>query len=351
MQVQGRVSCYGHASLITSPLDVTAFVSQATCQCLHNTAGLNCQQCLPFYRHRPFQRGIRWDAAPCLECQCNDRSTTCEHQPLPLAGRCTACTESSAGDQCQECQSGFYHPASFTVDDPFCTACNCSAIGASNTVCNSGLGSQGNASVAGTCLCRPGFVGDQCERCQDGTALNSTSNTCDACQCSAAGAVSNVCNPATGACQCKAGFTGHSCDVCSDGHYPVNGICQPCECSLLGTANASSDCSDQGQCTCKALHQGLACDRCTAGAYSINGTCQDCGCSPLGSQGLVCTQDGICPCLPNGAFVGRACDTCKAGTFVRAVEGGGCCWRKRVASWLTHCLYDRSNRGVPRLHV
>eukprot|EP00045_Choanoeca_perplexa_P018125 m.279018 g.279018 ORF g.279018 m.279018 type:complete len:4572 (-) comp17723_c0_seq1:48-13763(-) len=317
LDVQGRVSCYGHGSTTLSPLDPLAFVASATCHCLHNTTGRNCQQCLPFYRQRPFLRGIRWEAAPCFECECNDRSTTCEHQPLPLSGRCTNCSENTAGDQCEQCQSGFFHVS--TASTPFCTACNCSQIGSTSTICDSGL--NGNASTAGACLCRPGFVGDQCERCQDGTTLNSINNTCDACQCSATGAVSNVCDPLTGACLCKTGFTGKSCSVCATGHYPVNGICQPCGCSLLGTANASVGCSDQGQCACKALHQGLACDRCTDGAYSINGTCQDCGCSPLGSQSLVCGQDGSCACLPNGAFTGRACDTCKPGTYTLAVEG------------------------------
>ena len=57
----GRCKCNGHAS--------TCARNQQTgehyCECDHNTAGKDCQRCLPLFNDRPWRRASRRSANPC----------------------------------------------------------------------------------------------------------------------------------------------------------------------------------------------------------------------------------------------------------------------------------------------
>ncbi|XP_039598474.1 netrin-1-like [Polypterus senegalus] len=62
LQVGGRCKCNGHASrCIRDPQ------GQAICECRHNTAGVDCDMCKPFYYDRPWQRATPEQPHECVD--------------------------------------------------------------------------------------------------------------------------------------------------------------------------------------------------------------------------------------------------------------------------------------------
>lgn len=59
--VGGRCKCNGHASRCTSDRD-----RKLTCDCRHNTAGVDCERCKPFHYDRPWARATEKDANECI---------------------------------------------------------------------------------------------------------------------------------------------------------------------------------------------------------------------------------------------------------------------------------------------
>ena len=86
-----------------------------------------------------------------------------------------------------------------------------------------------------------------------------------------------------GDCVCKPGFTGPRCDRCQLGfhNYPS---CEPCPCTLAGTLNGV--CS--GLCTCKSNVEGRRCDRCKRGYFALHENhaqgCLECFCNGITDQ-------------------------------------------------------------------
>lgn len=61
LSIGGRCKCNGHASQCFLNKD-----GQMQCDCKHNTAGLECERCKPFYYDRPWARGTPRDANQCI---------------------------------------------------------------------------------------------------------------------------------------------------------------------------------------------------------------------------------------------------------------------------------------------
>ena len=222
----------------------------AVCRCEHNTAGPNCEQCLPLYNNKPWAAGTTSSANPCELCNCNNHSDTCEYNEALDSGLCSSCTDNTIGDQCESCDILFYHPSGVPLTDPnTCLSCDCNLVGLTNT---------------SDCL-----RGDN----MDGTD--------------------------SGQCTCKPFVTGRSCDVCLDGYYNLNefdeGGCEPCLCDTLGTISGSGNCDMlSGQCTCKLNVVGRNCSRCVENHFGIE---SEAGCQPCHAQCDECVGFGPTNCL------------------------------------------------------
>uniref|UniRef100_A0A674HD56 Laminin EGF-like domain-containing protein n=1 Tax=Taeniopygia guttata TaxID=59729 RepID=A0A674HD56_TAEGU len=92
-------------------------------------------------------------------CDCNGRSQECYFDPelyraTGHGGHCMACAGNTDGPRCERCRDSFYRLAS----DQGCLPCSCNPVGSLSTQCDS----------YGQCSCKPGVMGDKCDRCQPG---------------------------------------------------------------------------------------------------------------------------------------------------------------------------------------
>uniref|UniRef100_A0A8C4X5F4 Netrin 5 n=1 Tax=Erpetoichthys calabaricus TaxID=27687 RepID=A0A8C4X5F4_ERPCA len=162
LQVGGRCKCNGHASrCIRDPQ------GQAICECRHNTAGVDCDMCKPFYYDRPWQRATPEQPHECVACQCNLHSSRCRFnmELYQLSGRksggvCLNCHHNTAGRHCHYCKDGFARDLSKpTTHRKTCRPCSCHPVGAIGKSCNQ---------TSGQCRCRDGVTGLTCNRCAPG---------------------------------------------------------------------------------------------------------------------------------------------------------------------------------------
>ncbi|KHJ48489.1 Kazal-type serine protease inhibitor domain protein, partial [Trichuris suis] len=112
--------------------------------------------------------------------------------------------------------------------------CLCNRLGSLNEVCDK----------YGKCNCRSHVIGEQCDQCEPGFwgfRLNTGSSVgCIPCNCSSIGSLRNDCEQTSGRCVCKPGVIGLKCEKClveteslaSDG-------CQPLPTKLLANYKAS----------------------------------------------------------------------------------------------------------------
>ncbi|KAF6021171.1 hypothetical protein EB796_020517 [Bugula neritina] len=243
---------------------------QTLCECRHNTAGINCEQCLPLYNNREWRPGYylpvgQGEANECQECECNNHADACIYNRTLGHGVCLDCRDSTIGPFCNTCADGFYSNSTLPLNSTdICIECLCDTSG----------------TVAGDIKC------DE-----------------------------------KGVCACKDNVIGDKCDTCAPHYYGLNtyGECLPCKCTEFGTISGSVCDDDMGQCHCKVTTFGRTCSQCIESYYSFPSAwdeeCLACNCVLGSSTNSHCSEDtGQCDCLPN--LEGRTCSLVKSGFYL-----------------------------------
>uniref|UniRef100_A0A8C3J746 Laminin subunit gamma 2 n=1 Tax=Calidris pygmaea TaxID=425635 RepID=A0A8C3J746_9CHAR len=116
--------------------------------CPLGAAGDNCEYCADGYFGDPAA------SRPCQPCRCNGNVEpnavgNCDRR----TGECLKCIYNTAGFYCDRCKDGFFgNPLAPDPADK-CRACACDSPGAEPLKCGSD----------GSCICKPGFEGPNCE--------------------------------------------------------------------------------------------------------------------------------------------------------------------------------------------
>ncbi|XP_065226711.1 laminin subunit gamma-1 [Planococcus citri] len=226
LSVGARCKCNGHASDCIKSVGQGNAAARFTCRCEHNTAGPDCNECLPFYNDAPWQRASQEDAHECKACNCNGFSRRCYfdkdlYNLTGHGGHCLECSSNRDGPNCERCKLNYFQP----TGELACYPCNCNDIGSWNLQCNS----------EGKCSCKPGVTGDKCDRC-DLNFYDFGPSGCKACGCNIAGSYLNQasCDPYTGKCVCKENVEGDQCSKCKPGYFNLDESnefgCTPCFC-------------------------------------------------------------------------------------------------------------------------
>ncbi|XP_041369322.1 laminin subunit alpha-3-like [Gigantopelta aegis] len=245
---------------------------QFHCQCSHNTAGRDCEKCLPLFNNRPWRQGSfipyhRGQANECIKCQCNDHADSCTYNATYGRGVCDSCTNNTTGYHCELCLETFYRNTSLPLSDPeICISCDCEPQGITDDgKCQQEVGNS--LKPLGQCNCKPNATSRRCDACFDGFYGLVANGNCSACKCNVDGTTgkSNVCRQTDGQCPCKTSTTGKHCDTCKDGYYlfPTgrpDAECTACGCDPGGSKTAVCE-NRYGTCTCRDHVAGPKCHR------------------------------------------------------------------------------------------
>ena len=79
------------------------------------------------------------------------------------------------------------------------------------------------------CTCPQGIASPKCDKCLPGFWAF-TSFGCLDCGCAVMGSHKGKCDEYTGKCQCKPGFSGEKCEICPDGSKALLDGCPNSEC-------------------------------------------------------------------------------------------------------------------------
>ncbi|KAF8376271.1 lam-1, partial [Pristionchus pacificus] len=283
--VRGSCSCYGHASSCI-PIDDQAAqfggedIVHGRCECTHNTEGLNCEKCLPFFNDHPWRPAVANNTHECKRCECNSHASTCHFDQAVFdasgfvsGGVCDDCQHNTQGKNCEQCKPYFYKDPRRAIYDPYvCLPCDCDKAGSKNEGICEGEQDEERGLVAGKCYCKMNVDSHRCDRCKNGywnlTAENP--DGCVACTCHLQGTWNNEgCNKHTGECTCKRFVTGENCDQCIPEHYGLSDEpdgCKACDCDVGGSLNNQCDVKT-GQCQCRDKFGGRRCDKPEADHY------------------------------------------------------------------------------------
>ncbi|XP_069476798.1 laminin subunit alpha-1 isoform X2 [Ambystoma mexicanum] len=201
------------------------------CDCPAGYSGLSCQECSPgYYREKVSDMNVigpRPLMAPCVPCECNNHSETCD----PETGECQGCRDHTIGDHCDVCAAGYYGSVTGSISD--CSLCACphrSPQSFSPTCVLEGMADfRCNA-------CLDGYEGQYCERCSLGYFGNPSKagGRCQQCDCNPSGSVHDHCDRRSGQCVCKQGVTGLRCDTCEPRHILLEKECVSCDDDCTG---------------------------------------------------------------------------------------------------------------------
>lgn len=191
------------------PSQEVLFVEE--CSCSARRQGQLCDQCSPGYTFDPsFGGGF----SACVSCYCNGRSETCD----PVSGVCLDCRDNRAGDDCEKCAVGYYH--NLTTWE--CLPCPCPGGPSLPNQFADGCSPDPNDSDRVACNCYTGFTGDHCESCDTGYVGDplASNGDCKVCDCNGNTVISgDNCDPVTGECICRQGYVGNECQFCDEGYF------------------------------------------------------------------------------------------------------------------------------------
>ncbi|CAB3226438.1 unnamed protein product [Arctia plantaginis] len=270
-------------------------------ECTDNTMGDHCEMCIPGY-HGDATVGTPRD---CLICACplpyvsNNFAIGCDLSENGSLISCQ-CKPGYGGANCGFCAAGYYGVPQQIGD--YCKPCNCSGNinpedpASCDSITGNCLKCVNNTAGSACNLCAPGFYGDAV-----------FSKNCTACICDEFGM--DHCDHTKGTCVCRPGVIGDKCDQCAPNHWGLNSGqgCTPCDCGL---ASESDQCDlATGQCKCAKGVSGKHCDQCAAGFWNYTKYgCDHCNCNTGNSLGFTCNATGQCECLPG--VIGEKCDSC-----------------------------------------
>uniref|UniRef100_A0A3Q0RBB8 Usher syndrome 2A (autosomal recessive, mild) n=1 Tax=Amphilophus citrinellus TaxID=61819 RepID=A0A3Q0RBB8_AMPCI len=287
--------------------------------CMHNTTGKNCEQCISgFFR---LEDSDPTSVDVCQPCNCYTAGTVNGSMDCAQIGGQCHCKAAVTGRECADCLPGWFD---LTASNPNgCISCNCSDMGIMRT--STGAVPSCNH-YTGQCRCKPHVTGLSCDHCEFGYWNLSHPDGCIPCGCDPLGSLSPFCEPEGGQCECKPGVGGLRCDSCGRGLFGLRleGSCAPCNCSQEGTVPGTDCDSYTGQCVCKEHVEGRRCDSCSHGFHTLEQRnslgCLPCVCDTSGTvPGVVCDmQTGQCPC--KDGVEGVQCTNCAHNYYNRTLN-------------------------------
>jgi len=294
--VRGNCFCYGHADSC-SPIagvpqpdeDISKIMSEeershtvhGRCECQHNTMGLNCELCKPFFQDQPWKPAEEGKPHECKMCNCNYHSEECQFDASRYeetngesGGVCKNCNHFTTGPNCEQCLPFYYQDPNRELSDPLiCASCDCEIAGSLSGGSCDGTTNAALGLIAGQCRCKANVDGARCDRCRPGFYGLDMENPdgCTPCDCDDLGTLggANTCDPSTGQCTCKRYTTGRRCDQCIQNTWGMSAVangCSPCDCDIGGAYRDTCK-LETGQCECRPNIEGRRCDRVTSGFF------------------------------------------------------------------------------------
>ncbi|XP_044232395.1 laminin subunit alpha-2 isoform X3 [Thunnus albacares] len=264
ISVGGMCICYGHAK--ACPLDTVT--KKFSCECEHNTCGESCDRCCPGYHQQPWMAGTFLTRHVCEKCNCHGKAEECYfnqtvadlslsldiHGQYRGGGVCIGCRDNTDGVNCQSCVAGYYRPTGVSAEEENpCIPCLCDPHGSVSQSCVADSSQAMPDQPAGSCRCKEGFGGLQCDRCAVGYMGYPS---CQRCNCSMEG--STNADPCITPCVCKENVEGENCDRCKLGFYNLQGDnqrgCEKCSCMGVSTQCFASTWTYQNETTLTGWH-------------------------------------------------------------------------------------------------
>ncbi|XP_005110416.2 laminin subunit beta-1 [Aplysia californica] len=189
-------------------------------------------------------------------------------------GVCDNCMHNTRGVNCQDCKKFYYQDPSRDIRDPeICQPCDCDSFGSEqNGLCEQ-VTDEIAGTVAGRCRCKAFVRGPRCDQCADNYWNLQKDNPlgCQACTCNPDGTIPDLgCDDETGLCRCKRYVTGKDCDECYPGFYGLSADdrygCKSCDCDIGGAVRYTCD-QATGQCECRHHIRGMRCTEVDPGFF------------------------------------------------------------------------------------